>query len=101
MVRDRALLMSALTALVFLGPATAAAPAPAGLAARIDRRLEARWQADKVQPAPAADDAEFLRRAYLDVTGRIPRPAEVHAFLADRSADKRRRLIDRLLEGPR
>jgi hypothetical protein len=93
--------MSALAALTFVGPVVAGAPDPAELAARIDRRLQARWQADKVQPAPPADDAEFLRRAYLDVTGRIPRPAEVHVFLADRSADKRRRLIDGLLEGPR
>jgi hypothetical protein len=84
--------------------ARAAGPAlsrPVELAARIDARLEARWKADKVQPAPPADDAEFLRRAYLDITGCIPRPADVHAFLADRSADKRGKLIERLLEEPR
>lgn len=81
--------------------AAAESPDPMELAARIDARLEARWKKDKVQPAPRADDAEFLRRACLDITGRIPRPAEVHEFLADRSADKRRRLIARLLESPR
>src|SRR5262249_44352084 len=48
-----------------------------------------------------ADDAELLRRIYLDITGRIPRPADVHSFMTDNSADKRRRLIDQLLESPR
>lgn len=76
-------------------------PDPVDLASRIDRRLETRWKTDKVQPAPLADDAEFLRRAFLDVTGRIPRPADVHEFLADTSAGKRRKLIDRLLDDPR
>jgi hypothetical protein len=71
------------------------------LAARIDKHLETRLRADQVQPAPRADDAEFLRRAYLDITGRIPRPADVHAFLADPAPDKRRRRIDRLLDDPR
>src|SRR5262249_12117883 len=36
----------------------------------------------------------------LDVTGELPRPAEVRAFLADRSADKRTRKIDELLARP-
>src|SRR5262245_30209064 len=99
MVQDRFhLLMPALAAaLCWTAPVAAAPPDPSELAGRIDKRLEARWKQDKVQPAPLADDAEFLRRAYLDITGRIPRPADVHEFLADRSADKRRKLIDRLL----
>jgi hypothetical protein len=92
-------------ALLTSADARAAAPVrradPTGLADRIDRRLEARFQADAIRPAPLADDAEFLRRAYLDLHGRTPRPADVHAFLADQSADKRSKLIDRLLEEPR
>jgi hypothetical protein len=88
-------------ALAFAGPVAGEAPAPAELARQIDKRLEARWQQDKVQPAPPADDAEFLRRAFLDITGRIPRPIEVHEFLADQSPDKRRKLIDSLLDDPR
>jgi hypothetical protein len=74
---------------------------PADLAGRIDARLSARWSADRVQPAPPADDAEFLRRVYLDLAGRIPRPADVYEFLADKSVDKRSKLIDRLLDEPR
>lgn len=50
--------------------------------------------------APPADDAEFLRRAYLDLAGTVPSAAEARAFLADRAADKRRRLVDRLLADP-
>ncbi len=88
-------------ALPLTGRADAGPPNPLDLATRINARLAARLKKDRVQPAPRADDAEFLRRAFLDITGRIPRPAEVHEFLADRSADKRRKLIDRLLADPR
>jgi hypothetical protein len=68
------------------------------LAARIEQLIAARWAADDVQPAPLADDAEFVRRVYLDLTGRIPSVAQVRRFLKDRTPDKRRRLIDQLLE---
>jgi len=68
------------------------------LAALIDRELAARWQADGIVPAPQADDAEFLRRVSLDIVGKIPRVSEVRAFLDDRSPDKRRRLVEQLLE---
>src|SRR5438552_3535160 len=98
---ERGLLLATSAVLVFATFAAAAPPDPAELAVRIDKRLETRFHTDKIQPAPLADDAEFLRRACLDITGRIPRPAEVHEFLADPSADKRRRLVDRLLEEPR
>lgn len=72
----------------------------ARVAAEIDRLIEARWVTDSIVPAPASSDAEFLRRVYLDLTGRIPRAAEVRDFLADDSPDKRRKLVDRLLAGP-
>src|SRR5262249_28627339 len=53
-----------------------------------------------IKPAPVADDAEFLRRIYLDLAGRIPRVSEVHAFLEDKSRDKRQQLVARLLKSP-
>jgi tetratricopeptide (TPR) repeat protein len=43
------------------------------------------------------DDTTFLRRAYLDLTGLLPTPDEVRAFLAEKSPDKRRQLIDILV----
>jgi hypothetical protein len=71
------------------------------MAERIDVLLETGWSAAEVEPAPNAADNEFLRRAYLDLTGVIPRASEVRAFLADDGPDKRARLIDQLLASPR
>jgi len=71
------------------------------LTATIDRHLAAAWEANKVQPAPPAGDAEFLRRVYLDLAGRIPSVAEARAFFDDKRPDKRQRLVEQLLEGPR
>jgi hypothetical protein len=47
--------------------------------------------------APGSDDAEFLRRVTLDLTGTIPSAAEVREFLADRDTGKRGKRIDQLL----
>ncbi|MFC1758589.1 DUF1549 domain-containing protein [Planctomycetota bacterium] len=47
--------------------------------------------------SPQADDASFLRRVHLDLTGRLPASESVLPFLSDASADKREQLIDRLL----
>jgi hypothetical protein len=71
------------------------------LAARIDKYLAAGWTAAGVEPAPPADDAEFLRRVSLDLAGRIPSVAEARAFLKDTAPDKRLRLVERLLASPR
>ncbi len=67
------------------------------LADRIDRILTASWAAEKVEPAPAADDAEFLRRIFLDLAGKIPSAGEARAFLDDPNPDKRHTLIEHLL----
>ncbi len=71
------------------------------LAAQIDHLVTARWQAERIEPSAAADDAEFLRRVYLDLTGRIPAVSEACEFLDDPAPDKRERLVDKLLAGPR
>ncbi len=54
----------------------------------------------KILPSELAADEEFVRRVYLDVTGRLPKPEETAAFLGDTADDKRTRLIDHLLESP-
>jgi len=69
------------------------------LAAKIDQLLAARWAEAKAEPAPLASDAEFMRRVYLDVAGRIPSVAEARSFLEDKRPDKRARLVDQLLAG--
>src|SRR6516165_3127891 len=92
-------LAALLTALAVPAAAPAADPADA-LAAAIDRHLQADWQARGIQPAAPADDAEFVRRVYLDVVGRAPEVSETREFLDDRSADKRPKLVDRLLNTP-
>jgi len=70
------------------------------LADQIDKRIAERWAADQITPAPIADDAEFFRRANLDLCGRIPAGSEVRDFLADSSPDKRRDAIERMLASP-
>ncbi|HEV3022591.1 MAG TPA: DUF1549 and DUF1553 domain-containing protein, partial [Pirellulales bacterium] len=70
---------------------------PQELAAHIDATFEADWRAAGVTPAPGADDAEFMRRVYLDITGKIPSVAEAQAFLDDTASDKRHRLVENLL----
>ncbi len=57
--------------------------------------------ADRTKRASIVDDATFIRRVYLDTVGVVPTDTEVKAFLADESANKREKLIDRLLEDPR
>jgi hypothetical protein len=78
----------------------AAASAPAEVAAKVDAALAQELFTDDVQLAPPADDATFLRRAWLDVVGDIPTPEHVIAFLLDRSPDKRQRLVRDLLAEP-
>jgi hypothetical protein len=80
--------------------ATAPAPAAQGAglgAAGLDPLIEALWREASVKPAPPADDGAFLRRVSLDLIGRIPTLAETRTFLADAGADRRARLVDRLL----
>ncbi len=66
----------------------------------IDDLTLAKWKKLGLRPSPLADDAVFLRRVTLDLCGRLPTAAEARAFLADTAADKRAKLIDRLLDSP-
>jgi hypothetical protein len=82
-------------------PVASTTPDRTALVDRIDALLEKQWQAEGVEPAPPASDSEFLRRAYLDLIGVIPRVSDVRAFLADERPDKRELLIEQLLDSPR
>jgi len=89
------LVLSSMLLLLAAGT-TAAAADP--LHVQIDTLILAQ---NSTRPRSAlADDAEFLRRIYLDLAGRIPSVKEARAFLEDKSADKRAKLIDQLLAGP-
>src|SRR5262249_32182714 len=73
-----------------------ALPAPADVGARLDAALQSAWAARGVTPG-VADDATFLRRAWLDLAGHRPPPLKARAFLDDRDPAKRERLVDELL----
>jgi hypothetical protein len=70
------------------------------LAQQVDRLLADKWAEAKVRPAPPADDAEYLRRVYLDLVGKIPTAAEARDFLDDPRPDKRTKLVEALLDSP-
>src|SRR5262249_60323241 len=66
----------------------------------VDSLIEEAWKKAGVKPAESASDAEFLRRIYIDMLGRIPNVQEARAFLTTREADRRGKLIEYLLEHP-
>ncbi|MCA9134711.1 MAG: DUF1553 domain-containing protein [Planctomycetales bacterium] len=66
---------------------------------QIDRLIESH-PAFEHSAAELADDATFLRRAFLDLSGVIPSAAQVRSFLADPAAEKRVGLVDALLNSP-
>jgi hypothetical protein len=86
-------------------PAEPPKPAPAArdsaaLTRLIDAHIDRALAENKLTPSPTCSDADFLRRAYLDLTGVIPTAAQARAFLDDPSPGKRAKLIDELLAGP-
>jgi hypothetical protein len=102
-------LAALLAALVLPAAASSAEPAPPtkpvkdpadALAALINKYLEKDWEARGIIPAEVTDDAEFVRRVYLDVLGRAPKASEAREFIEDKAADKRIKLVDHLLKMP-
>lgn len=65
---------------------------------RIDELVMAKLQKLGFPPSEVCSEEAFLRRAYLDVIGILPKPGEARTYLADPDPAKRNRLIDRLLE---
>ncbi|MBY0514754.1 MAG: PSD1 and planctomycete cytochrome C domain-containing protein [Gemmataceae bacterium] len=66
----------------------------------IDAFVFAKWGEHNITPATLADRRTLLRRAYFDLIGLPPTPAEMNAFLADTSPDAYEKAIDRLLASP-
>ncbi|MCI0683100.1 MAG: DUF1549 and DUF1553 domain-containing protein [Gemmataceae bacterium] len=66
----------------------------------IDHHVDALLKADKVTPAPPADDATIIRRLTLDLVGRIPTTAETTAYLASTDPQKKAKLVERLMAAP-
>ena len=67
---------------------------------KVDELITAKLRKLGIVPAEPCSDAEFLRRASLDVAGTLPTPDEVTRFLADKAPDKRAKIIDQLLDSP-
>jgi hypothetical protein len=67
----------------------------------IDRRIEGRLESERLPPAAVADDAEFLRRVFLDLHGVVPTAKQAAEFLESADPEKRNRLIEELLASPR
>ncbi len=64
----------------------------------VDDHVVAKLKLLNLPPSAPCTDAEFVRRAYLDTCGILPPPAEAAAFVADTAADKRAKLVDKLLD---
>ena len=83
----------------FVAPAKQKVPTIAGVDAPIDAFLQDRLGREGLKPAATAKPETLVRRLYLDLTGLPPTPAEVDAFLADKSPKAWDKLIDELMGG--
>src|SRR3954469_204031 len=66
----------------------------------LDAMIRESWDEASIKPSQTAPETEFLRRAYLDVLGRIPNVQEASSFLRSRESDKRGKLVQYLLNHP-
>lgn len=100
MMRSRITILTMLSAgLVLIGSSLAKSdPGEAQkIAERIDQAIERQLDEADLEPVRLTDDVEFLRRAYLDLAGRVPSAEEARAFLDKNDSNKRQQLIDKLL----
>jgi hypothetical protein len=66
----------------------------------VDAATHKKWQQLGLVPSQLSSDEQFIRRASLDITGTLPSPMQVKAFVADKDPAKRGKLVDTLLESP-
>src|SRR5690349_1997096 len=98
MKRELKLVVSVWTLLFLAAPATA--DDVRALTKLIDRQVQLQLDTLEIQRVPQSDDAEFLRRVYLDLHGVVPPATGAAAFLDSKDPDKRTKLIDELLADP-
>ncbi len=65
---------------------------------KVDELAVAKWKKLGLKPSPGCDDSTYIRRVTIDLCGRLPTVAEVKAFADDKAADKRAKVIDKLLD---
>jgi hypothetical protein len=66
----------------------------------VDRYTQAKWRQLGIVPSASCSDEEFIRRVSLDVSGTLPTPAQLRAFVNDADPAKREKLIDTLVDTP-
>ncbi|MBP3960698.1 DUF1549 domain-containing protein [Gemmata sp. G18] len=66
----------------------------------IDKLVDAKLAKLNIAPSGLCNDADFLRRAFLDLTGTLPTAEDARQFLADTTKDKRAKLVESLLDRP-
>lgn len=64
---------------------------------RINEEIRRVWADNKLAPSPPATDGEWCRRVFLDILGRVPSVQELRDFLASKGADRRAKLVNKLL----
>lgn len=91
--------VSCLAGPVFGAPAKSAGGAEASIpqVKVINDLIRQGWKENSLTPSPVATDSEWCRRVYLDIVGRIPSVEELMEFLTNRDANKRDKLVSKLL----
>ena len=85
----------------FIPPVRPTPPTVAGVSDPVDAFIRARLQRASLAPSPEADRRTLIRRVTLDLTGLLPTPAEVEAFVNDPASNAYDTVVDRLLASPR
>ena len=67
--------------------------------AEINKQIRQVWIDNALQPSPPATDGEWCRRVFLDVIGRVPSVQELRKFVNSKEADKKSKLVSKLLYG--
>jgi hypothetical protein len=81
-------------------PDTIVGPSGQDQVAYINQAIEKGWKDNKIKPSQRCTDYEFIRRASLDIIGRIATVKEIHQFMAWPERERRSRLIEHLLKSP-